>query len=655
MKTILCTLIFVNCWTMFSQTKHALVVAVADYPKNEKGEDVWTDLSSNYDVELVKEMLKEQRFLEQNCLYLLDKDATPENLDKAFKKLLENLKLGDMVYFHYSGHGQQVADIKPKKRKGIVGGDEADGLDEALVLYNAPKNMVNLKDYEMEHHYVDDQMKVQFEKIRKKIGAKGQVVLVIDACHSGTSTRGADEPKVRGTKEKCVPSDWKASNASDTSEAFGTDFEYNTNTTMGKMVAFFGCKSDQVNNEYLPEGSNNRYGSLTYFFIKGLKKLGESNSSYANLFSEIRKNMLIHFSGLQVPEIEGDDLNQLLFGDGFIPAKPFFNVESIYYDVANIQAGSLSGLDKGDEIGLFGTDVNNPKDATPLFTGKITEVSVLKASIKLNSAPTDSKNSIGLYRAFLLKKGATGAEIKVKLELKKHKKEIESRLEQMSNITLVKSDYQFKVKENEAGKVLIYVGADDNMPLKNMNPMTMVGSEQYDSLVFFLKQASQIEMLRKLKVDDWNIDFSFEMYNKNDRTNKLPLENLKLIEGKDYGIKFTNTGNTPIFVYVLDIQPDYKINFADRAIVLKENSSIVYPLEDVTPPYGIEHLVFVGSRELIDLSPLKELGKEIKTRGEAISPLVAFINTSASGTRSANANPEQVTVKSMIFEIKPKP
>ncbi|MFN6039882.1 MAG: caspase family protein, partial [Bacteroidota bacterium] len=188
----------------------------------------------------------------------------------------------------------------------INGGDEQDGLDEALVLYNAPLTWPKDGKYEGEHHYVDDQLKTKLDKIRSIIGGKGQVVAVIDACHSGTSTRGSGDPAVRGTKMICAPENWKPNTSKDKSEGFGTDNEYKNSEDQGKLVAFFGCKSDQVNNEHLPLNSTIRYGSLTYFFLEGMKKL-EKNASYSNLFAEIRKNMLVSFSGKQIPEIEGDN------------------------------------------------------------------------------------------------------------------------------------------------------------------------------------------------------------------------------------------------------------------------------------------------------------------------------------------------------------
>ena len=644
-------LFFISCSfcfsVSFSQNKHAIIVAIADYPTNEKGETVWKDLSSNNDVDLVKAMLKEQLFQESNCAFLIDKEATPENLDKAFESLIVKLKEGDIVYFHYSGHGQQVADIKPKKRKGIVGGDEIDGYDEAFALYNAPMTFDKNGTYEMEHHYVDDQMKVHFDNIRKKIGAKGQVVLVIDACHSGTSTRGSDDPSVRGSIEVCAPANWKRSTEKDTSEAFGTDFSYETNQPMGKMVAFFGCKAEQVNNEFKPEGSETRYGSLTYFLIQGMKNLGE-NASYTNLFSEVRKNMLLSFNGKQLPEIEGDDLNQAIFSNTFITTKPFFNVESIYFNEVNLDAGSLAGLSIGDELGLFSTEVNNPRDAKALFEGKITELSAMKAKIKLSNGIEDSKSNIGLYRAFIQKKGSTGAEIKVKLELKKHKKELETRLESMSNIQLVKTDYNFLIKEVDGGKVIIYVGLDENMPLKNMKPMTVKGTEQYDSLVLFLKQASQIEMLRKLNCSDANIDFDVKFLNGNGN---------EVFSDLEYIIEVTNTGNDQFSMQIIEIEPNSKINVLPAPsfnFTLLPNGKRNIKLKFSADPPGMEQLLLIATPSKIDLSPLVELGKEIKTRGSSNSPLVEFINTNSSGTRGLSSDPGEVTVKPLIFEIKSK-
>ena len=657
MKTIL-FLSFLSVASIYlrAQNKHAIIVAIGDYPTNAKGEEVWKDLSSLNDVELVKNMLSEQKFEQDNITYLLDKDATPENLDNAFDKLISKLKKDDIVYFHFSGHGQQIADISPDKRKGVItGGDETDGLDEALVLYNAPLKWPKDGNYEGEHHYSDDQLKSKLDKLRSTIGGKGQVVAVIDACHSGTSTRGTSDPAVRGSKIICAPENWKPGLNNDKSEGFGTDNEYKNLDDQGKLVAFFGCKSDQVNNEHLPLNSSKRYGSLTYFFLEGMKKL-DKNASYSNLFSEIRKNMLVEFSGKQIPEIEGDNLTQQIFSGNFIPQENFYEIDKINFNIAFLKAGLLSGINIGDEIGLYETSVNSPKDAKPIFTGTVTESDPLSAKLKLNETPDSKKNNVGLYRAFLIKRANTGAEIKVKLDLKKHQKEIESRLENMANIKLVKSDYQYLVKEiydkgENKGKVIIYVGLDENTPLREMSPMTMSGADQYDSIVTFLKEVSKIELLRKLEINDLNMDFSIRVLDNN--KNEIPYGNLKLYsENKKYAIEIKNTGFENFDLKIISISTDYRINVLNKSkkIYLTPESKAFYIPVEVSQPYGTEQIIFLATTDPIDLSSLENLGTKINTRGDT-SPLIDYINKSAGGTRGVSEiKIQSATMKSLYFE-----
>ena len=54
--------------------------------------------------------------------------------------------------------------------------------------------------YEGKNHLLDDELEVYFNDIRNKIGSGGQLVVILDACHSGTASRGGDEP-IRGTRE----------------------------------------------------------------------------------------------------------------------------------------------------------------------------------------------------------------------------------------------------------------------------------------------------------------------------------------------------------------------------------------------------------------------------------------------------------------------
>src|SRR5690606_7854106 len=105
--------------------KHALIIALGSYDK----ETGWSDISSANDVEIIKQSLIIKGFSEENIHIYIDGLTKDGILNAIQSDLISKVKKGDVVYFHFSGHGQQVADND---------GDELDGLDEALVPVNAP-------------------------------------------------------------------------------------------------------------------------------------------------------------------------------------------------------------------------------------------------------------------------------------------------------------------------------------------------------------------------------------------------------------------------------------------------------------------------------------------------------------------------------------
>ena len=95
----------------------------------------------------------------------------------AFDLMIGKLQKGDIVYFHYSGHGQQVEDCDPKKFKNLkhIVKDEFDGFDEALALYNAPIDFY--EGYDFSAHLIDDQLDYFITKIETILGPNGHIVM----------------------------------------------------------------------------------------------------------------------------------------------------------------------------------------------------------------------------------------------------------------------------------------------------------------------------------------------------------------------------------------------------------------------------------------------------------------------------------------------
>ncbi len=99
------------------------------------------------------------------------------------------------MVIHYSGHGQQIFDDN---------GEEIDGLDEAIVPYDAWVKYTH--NYKGENHIRDDEIGNILANFRNKLGKDGQLLMLLDSCHSGSSTRGG---KARGSAAPLVPDNWE--------------------------------------------------------------------------------------------------------------------------------------------------------------------------------------------------------------------------------------------------------------------------------------------------------------------------------------------------------------------------------------------------------------------------------------------------------------
>ena len=110
-------------WPIHGQTKSALFIGISEYSKNniEANDSIWSNIHGTNDVELLVPTLKRQDF---SITTLRNKEATATKIRKTLKKFTSSCQKGDLVYIHFSCHGQPVEDLD---------GDEQEGWDEALV------------------------------------------------------------------------------------------------------------------------------------------------------------------------------------------------------------------------------------------------------------------------------------------------------------------------------------------------------------------------------------------------------------------------------------------------------------------------------------------------------------------------------------------
>ncbi len=241
--------------SVHAEIKRALLVGISDYGNTMEDPNKWANISGANDVLLLSPLFSEHGY---TVTSLVDSQATHAGITKALSKLTKESKKGDFVYIHFSMHGQPFEDLN---------GDEEDGWDEALIPVDA--EMLYAEGvYEGKNHLLDDELEVYFNDIRSKLGSEGQLIVILDACHSGTASRG-DDDHIRGTREGFTRSG-KDYTPDRTQE---TNYYFTVASTKGQSPVTFieACRSYQVNREVRDVETNTWYGSLSFYIAKSMK------------------------------------------------------------------------------------------------------------------------------------------------------------------------------------------------------------------------------------------------------------------------------------------------------------------------------------------------------------------------------------------------
>jgi len=236
----------------------------------------WGKINGDKDVPLVLSLLSNFGYNQDNIVTLVNSQATKNNIKDAFVKLAKTCDQGDVVYIHYSGHGQRVSDID---------GDEKDGWDESWIPYDAYRSYCEFD--RGEKHLIDDEVYKYLVAIKNKIGEKGKILVTVDACHSGDSSYGIDsfgsrdEYAIRGV-----------------ADAFVIPYKTYSFAVKGpeRWLTLSACKSYQYNQEM----KNPRVGILTYA-LYSLAKRGKIEMAQIEAFVERHKGPLS-----QTPTLTGE-------------------------------------------------------------------------------------------------------------------------------------------------------------------------------------------------------------------------------------------------------------------------------------------------------------------------------------------------------------
>lgn len=254
-----------------AQRKRAFLVGISDYRTN--GYKVWNNIHGAEDIALLKPELEKKGFQIQA---LTNEQATYQGIVHFLDRFISASKKGDIIYLHFSCHGQPVEDgLKESSPKG----EEADGWDESLVPIDAGMTY-QANGYKGEKHITDDELSSYILQLRSKIGVQGMLYVAIDACHAGNmeredyeTTRGTNEGLTKNPQNKYNPSDMvKRSKA-----VHGTG--------LSPVLFVEACESNQRNQEIRYQGSE--YGALSFNIWQMLNQ----TTSFPNTLQEFKSKL----------------------------------------------------------------------------------------------------------------------------------------------------------------------------------------------------------------------------------------------------------------------------------------------------------------------------------------------------------------------------
>jgi hypothetical protein len=264
---------------------------------------------------------------------LLDEQASKQGIEEAFAWLAERAdQEDDVVVVYYSGHGSWAPDQDIDAVRRL---DEEDGFDEALVPWdtrqmNDPLQLV-----------LDDEIGHWLAQVGTR-----NVTVIIDACHSGTATRGegaTEFPRPRGPRAP----------ATGTMPAGGL-FSGGTGPADGAHLDhtfLAGAASHEL--AYETQFQGGVFGMFTYHLTEVLDAAPRGRTTYDDVIRQVHARLGV---ARQTPQLEGDGAALLFRVHAETPERAFALVEAPRGAPARLDVGALHGARAGAVYDVYPPD-----------------------------------------------------------------------------------------------------------------------------------------------------------------------------------------------------------------------------------------------------------------------------------------------------------
>lgn len=609
-KILLFTQILLALNIFAAPTKRALVIAIGAYP--DFNTNHWGTIASVHDTTFVLQALRNQKFDDKNIALLLDGAATKDGIMKALENFKNSAGTGDICVIHISSHGVQLEDDDTD--------EEIDFKDECIVPYGAKYTEVADEVAKVAPGYLrDDDFGDVINQLRVKLGKDGDLLVTIDACHSGSATRSTE--KCRGNKPAMLSKNAKANSIRGIEKETHSEFlerGANANSNLAGYTVISAAQAEQPNWE-IKDDEGKAVGPLSYSIYQALANNTDTNLTYRGLFASIQAIMNVK-ANRQQPVMESEEKDRKVFGGKVIKQQAYFEIsKSEKPGVAIVKAGAIQGLYAGSKVAFYKPG-EVPGNGTKVDSGVVRKANNFYSYVELSNAAT--KFTERQYWAYMTEQNYGDGTIKVFVyDSNKKLNEIKKQLNKgIVEITLIKDSAAISL-DTFNGKWALFIGTSDdtfqtNITLKDTNDMNKVRAsiEDYNRYLFLQRLENKLE--------DYRVEIEIIPLNGNGiadtnlQKQKYATGIPEFEDGDEVIFKLTNPGDLAVYVSVLDLQPNGIINslvpdinkgITPEDLRVPPHSSITLSKAQITigEPFGKEILkVFAAIEKMPGLEAL---------------------------------------------------
>ena len=592
--------------------KFALLVGINNY----KYPDRISPLAGSInDVEEMRQLLIGKfEFPPDNIVVLTDSQATHAAIINAIQtQLAAKAQTGDIIVFHYSGHGSQMKDVTGKMISGV---------DETIVPYDSrdPEGRVfDISGAELHP------LLLQLAKKTKNL------TFILDSCHSGTLVRGARVRSIAADTRTPPP-------LPAYSVAATRDLSTANEETFPKFAAIAAASSRESAFEHVVDGKD--HGALTYFLVRQLSG-AKAGVTYRDIMDNVAGNVTANYPS-QHPSLEGAEADQYVFGDGTSLARIYVAASPSLLTPhrVTLNVGQVQGASAGSVYDVY--PPGSKKFALPEKPAarvRLAAVGALSSEATFVSGNSIAPASRAVEREHQYGKSKMrvffdGVDSSPTLQ------SIRAALQSLSNVEMADTPWSCNMQLMEAGGRIQTLGADS---ATLSTPVAISDQHVVERVVDQVKAWAKWFSVLSIRNPHSEIEVQFTISGSQTRDPmaRVGRPDVGVWDGEKVDATLTNSSDRDVYVAILDLSSDGSVSVvypAEQGVmeVLKPSQKLSRSFTTFVPKGRsavTDILKAFASYKPIDLRPLTHGQIRDIEQQESDDPLQALLSDSSGGTR----------------------